>query len=186
MLDFDASQSSVHRCLWLAWHALVLEVGNLEGANAEVETRSHFGAWCITSSPLMCATTARRLPVSSRLHAAILRDRTIARLHDRADALDRAESNIPCRSPRCCCRLGFDMSNTSIMDTVWETISNWEAIEVRLYPSPPPPPLTDPHSRSLPDLITHMNVIHHLVAQIGPAGKPSMGRPSWFSLERPR
>ena len=57
----------------------MLEVGNLEGPNADIETRSHFGAWCITSSPLM---------------------------------------------------LGFDMTNKSKMDTVWDTISNWEAIEV--------------------------------------------------------
>eukprot|EP00040_Diaphanoeca_grandis_P011584 m.3405 g.3405 ORF g.3405 m.3405 type:complete len:150 (-) comp2270_c0_seq1:66-515(-) len=75
---------------WLTWDTPLsrpgcwafpdmLEVGNIEGPLAQVETRSHFGAWCITSSPLM---------------------------------------------------LGFDLMNTTIMDNVWDVISNWEAISV--------------------------------------------------------
>lgn len=31
----------------------MLEVGNFEGADAAVQARSHFGAWCIVSSPLI-------------------------------------------------------------------------------------------------------------------------------------
>merc|ERR1740117_1369927 len=31
----------------------MLEVGNFEGGDAAVQTRSHFGAWCIVSSPLI-------------------------------------------------------------------------------------------------------------------------------------
>ena len=93
--DIKPFWKDVARCLhdmipWTKWdaplsrpgcwaHPDMLEVGNIQGPRAYTESRSHFGAWCISTAPLY---------------------------------------------------LGFDLSNSTVMDSVWDIISNPEAIAV--------------------------------------------------------
>merc|ERR1711874_871157 len=57
----------------------MLEVGYFQGTHAVTQSRTHFGAWCIVSSPLI---------------------------------------------------LGFDVTNGDLMDSMWDIITNEEAIAV--------------------------------------------------------
>merc|ERR1711916_75337 len=57
----------------------MLEVGNFQGEDAYAQHRTHFGAWCIVSSPL---------------------------------------------------RLSMDLASSEVMDSIWDIITNREAIAI--------------------------------------------------------
>ena len=95
-----------------------MEIGNFcsdpPGTNpqCEDEERAHFGLWCIMSSPLVLVR---------------------AQLWSLTRAIADSCSLVPVATVTCLSKMdsqGFNMSNSLIMDRVWPTITNREAIAV--------------------------------------------------------